>query len=168
MKTQVRHWSLYWPFFMFIHNNTPRDRFNNLSSFEVLYGRMALDPFVQPGIQSELTMKDKNNYTKALSNFLDNLHPQLSNDMQERHKKIISKMPQQKNDNLKPGTKCLIYKPNIRNGKLSVHYSGPFEIIRQRFKDSYEVQCTATKRKYFRNLTHIRVLDDVKDPVVSP
>ena len=64
------------------------------------------------------------------------------------------------NKALQPGTKVLIYEPNIRNGKLSISYSGPFEILRRRFKDSYEILCTKTNRKFFRNLRHIRILKE--------
>ena len=90
LHSNVRQWSLYWPFFQFIHNNSPVDNLNGLSSFEALYCRMALDPFITPGPKAKIDIKGFDKYSEALTDFLENLHPKLATEMQERHKNIIN------------------------------------------------------------------------------
>ena len=167
LKAQVRHWSHYWPYYQFIANHSPRENLNGFSSFEVMYGRMAYDPFINKEFTNEFKLKDRLDHTKAISTFFEELHPKLTHEMQERHKYLISKTESKPIENIKPGTKCLIYKPHISNGKLSIHYTGPYEIIRQRYKDSYEIKCNKSNRTFFRNIEHIRILENIDPPKFS-
>ena len=51
---------------------------------------MALDPFITPGPKAKIDIKGFDKYSEALTDFLENLHPKLATEMQERHKNIIN------------------------------------------------------------------------------
>ena len=72
---------------------------------------------------------------------------------------------------LRIGSKSLIWKPDIREGKLSKSWAGPYTVIRRLSKDTYVLKDMETLRTYRRSIRHlrpIRVSDPEIDPVPEP
>ena len=152
LKMNIRHWSLYFPYVAFIINNSPREDLQWLSPTEAMFGRTIHMPYSY----IKNNEFEKNDFLKALSTFIEELHPQLMLHHYERYEKLNLRLPQGNSPSLTINQKVYVYKPSIDNGKLTVQYHGPYTVMRQLFNDSYLLECPLTKRKYRRNIKHIR------------
>ena len=154
LEASRRNWSQKWPFIKFLLNNLPKTSLDGLSASEALYGRALFCPFET----IETIQTDEHApFIKALNEYLTELHPSLMQFQYEKYEKLLS------NDKgnapiLKIGTKCLVWKPCITDGKLSRSWSGPFIITRRLSKHTYMLKDPTSKRNYKRNIRHLRQL----------
>ena len=80
-------------------------------------------------------------FLKGLNGFINEFHKDLMISHYAGHEKLVWKQSNTKVKDLKIGQRVLIWKPSTENGKLSLFYSGPFEVSRQLFVDTYELKC---------------------------
>ena len=154
LKMNIKHWSLYMPYCLFIINNTPRESLDNITPCEAIYGRSLHMPYEyinDPQLKKE-------NFLSALSQFINDCHPKLMEIHYNRYAKFFKRRPEGNAPQLVIGQSVITYKPSITNGKLSCHYSGPYSVEKRLFKDTYLLKCPTTRRLYRRNIKYIRVL----------
>ena len=160
LDTNRRNWSTKWPYIQYLLNNIPRTSLDGLSSSEALYGRPLHVPF-------ELISPIENQtepYIKALNEYLSDIHPSLMAFQYRKYSDFI------KSDTgnapiLKIGSKALIWKPDISEGKLSKCWAGPYVIKRRLSKDTYLLHCDTEKKNFRRHVRHLRPL---ASPTTSP
>ena len=146
-------WSEHILFIQFILNNLPKSSLDGLSAAEALYGRSLYQPFevIQP------TTETTQGYTEALNDYLNELHPSLMSYQFQKYSRLLEK-DQTKTPVLKIGSRALIWKPTITNGKISKCWSGPYKVVKRISKHSYVLVDEETRRSYRRNIRHLRPL----------
>ena len=153
-------WSDAWNLIKFQLNNSPKDKLDGKTPFEVAYGRSIYTPYTSTDVD---LVTNKNDWTKISVDYFNTLYPQLVQYQNERIK-IRNKLESKQ---LKKGQKVLIFKPSINNdGKISRFWFGPLTVIRNTSRDSYELRCDKTRKNFKRNLRHIRALPT--KPLNSP
>ena len=160
MNLSRSSWSDAWNLIKFQLNNSPKDKLDGKTPFEVAYGRSIYTPFISSDVQM---VTNSNDWTKISADYFNTLYPQLVQYQNARIKIRNTSEPKQ----LKKGQKVLIFKPSINNdGKISRFWFGPLTVIRNTSRDSYELRCDRTKKCFKRNFRHIRAL--ASKPLNSP
>ena len=155
-----KNWSSLWPYCRLMLNNTPKTNLDNLTPCEALFGRPLFAPIDEI---TPINTGETIPYVKALNQFLTELQPALYKFQVDRHEKLLEKNV----GNAKPikiGTRCLIWKPQVFDGKLSRQWQGPFKVIKKISKHSYILHCPSTRKNFKRNVRHLRVLADKNQP----
>ena len=154
LKSNHRNWSEKWNFVRFLLNNLPKSNLDGLSAAECVFGRSMYVPFetIEP-----IEGHEKENYVKALNEYLQEIHPSLMAYQYNKYSQLLQK-DRKGAETLKIGSKALVWKPSISGGKLSTSWTGPYTVIKRISKDSYILRCKDTKRTYRRNIKNLRPL----------
>ena len=147
------NWSEAWNLIKFQLNNSPKDKLDGKTPFEVAYGRSMYTPYTNKEID---LVTNSNDWTKISSEYFNTLYPQLVKFQNDR---IKIRNDQSDIKSLKKGQKVLIFKPTINDdGKISRFWFGPLTVIRNTARDSYELRCDRTQKIFRRNFRHIRAI----------
>ena len=152
MNSDRKRWSYDYKFVQFLLNNVPKTNLDGLSACEALFGRSLY--------VSDISVPIKHSsepFVKSLNSYLNDLHPSLMEFQQSKYDKLLKK----DNGNapsLEKGTRCLIWKPHVLNGKLSKMWAGPYTVFKRLSKDSYILKDNKSKYTFRRNIRHLRPL----------
>ena len=151
LDTKRNRWSDNWLYVQYLINNLPKTNLDGLSASEALYGRSLHVPFET----IDAVEGQSEPYVMALNKYLNDIHPALMQFQYEKYAKLIEK-DHKGVPSLKIGSSSLVWKPDIKEGKLSKSWTGPFTVIRRISKDTYILRDSTTKRTYRRNIRHLR------------
>ena len=155
------NWSEAWNLIKFQLNNSPKDKLDGKTPFEVAYGRSMYTPYTNKEIE---LVTNSNEWTKISSEYFNTLYPQL---VKFQNARIKIRNDQLDTKTLKKGQKVLIFKPTINDdGKISRFWFGPLTVIRNTARDSYELRCDRTNKIFRRNFRHIRAI--AQKPLNTP
>jgi len=157
LNARRKEWSSLWPFVRFNINNLPRVNLDGLSACEALFGRSMYAPLAD--IRHTAPEPNPESFVKALNIYLTELHPALMKFNYERYEKALAK-DKGKPIKLKPGSRVLMYKPDIREGKLSRTWAGPFVIVKHYSPTSYVIKDPQSGVTYTRHLRLLRPIPD--------
>ena len=118
LKTDIKHWSIYWPYVCFIINNSPRLPLVDLTPAEAMFSRNLYLPYK---INNNVELP-KTDFLTGLSSFINELHQNLMELHYQRHYKLYGTKLNPKILDLEIGSKVLMWRPTVANGKLSVQY----------------------------------------------
>jgi transposase InsO family protein len=154
LDASASKWSLYLPEALFYCNQLPKSSLDGLSAFECIYGRSFLFPFTINETPTERPLP----FQKALQNYLNELHPALLQYQMNRHEWLLKGEKKAKIPVLEIGDKCLVYRPDLQSGKLTLAWHGPYEILYKRSEHSYALRHLKTNRIFHRHISHLRPL----------
>jgi transposase InsO family protein len=161
LNAKRTEWSFHWPYVKFLINNLPKSNLDGLSACEALYGRSMFAPLAD--IRHAQPEPCPEGFIKALNHYISELHPSLMAHHYAKYERDLKK-DNGKVIQLKKGTKVLLYKPNIEEGKLSRVWSGPYVVERNYSQNSYVIKNPETGQTYTRHLRLLRVLHDQPTP----
>ena len=152
-------WSENINYILFYMNNCPKESLGGLTPSEALYGRSITL------IKSETEpLPNEETFTKYLDRWLKSTHANLLRLNEERFGKLMTKHC--KVEDL-TDQKCVVFQPTIRNGKLSVSWDGPYQVIRSVNPNSYLVERLSDGRRYRRHVRHLRPLAKASINMIS-
>ena len=163
LNAKRSEWSSHWPYVQFLINNLPKSNLDGLSACEALYGRSMFAPFAE--IRHAQPEPCSEGFVKALNRYISDLHPSLMAHHYAKYEKDLKK-DNGKVIQLKKGTKVLLYKPDIKEGKLSRVWSGPYVVERNYSQNSYVIKDPERGQTFTRHLRFMRVLHD--QPPTTP
>jgi hypothetical protein len=157
LNARRKEWSKLWPYVRFTINNLPKVNLDGLSACEALYGRSMYAPLAN--IRHAQPEANPEGFIRALNVYISELHPALMKNNYKRYEKCLRK-DKGKQLKLKPGSRVLMYKPNICEGKLSRQWAGPFIIVKHFSPTSFVIKDPDTAVTYTR---HARLLRPIPD-----
>jgi hypothetical protein len=98
-------------------------------------------------------------YSQAISNYISKLHPSLAAFHYKRYASALEGN-NAKSLNLKVGSRALIWKPVITDGKLSKVWDGPFQIIKKLGQSSFVLADPSKRQKFRRHARHLRPIKE--------
>ena len=160
LKVDMKTWSSKWPLIKFHLNNLPRARLDNLSPYEVLFGRPMFLPYTA---DENIVPNTHHSWTKHASRYFSELYPSILRFQRERYSKTIDR-DKGVNINLEIGSFVLFYKPTLFNAKHVSCWSGPCKVTKQLSKNTYEIS-DQFGRTYVRHLRNLRRCTyEINDP----
>lgn len=163
LNAKRAEWSNHWPYIKFLINNLPKSNLDGLSACEALYGRSMFAPMAE--IRHAQPEPCEEGFIKALNSYIQDLHPSLMAHHYSKYARDLKK-DTGKEIQLKKGTKVLLYKPDIKEGKLSRVWSGPYVVERNYSRNSYVIKDPERGNTFTRHLRLLRVLHD--HPTTAP
>ena len=157
LDTTRSTWSHHYNYIQFLINNLPKGANDGLSAAEALYGRSLFVPFeVIDPVEGQTEP-----YIQALNRYLQELHPSLMKFQYTKYNRLLEK-DHENTPILKLKSQALIWKPDISQGKLSKNWAGPYKVAKRLSKHTYLLIDETTKRRFKRNIRHLRPLVTAK------